>query len=128
MNQKMLIGELAERASVTARTIRHYQQLGLLGKIEQESNGFHYYTDHALERLLKINVLKRIGLSLEEIQSVIGLYFEEPTMIKGKHKVMEILAGHLKETDQKLEALSQFRVEIAANMERLQRIIDDMAP
>ncbi|MBJ6363324.1 MerR family transcriptional regulator [Paenibacillus sp. GCM10012307] len=128
MNQKMLIGELAERAGVTARTIRHYQQLGLLGEVEQESNGFHYYSEQALERLLKINVLKRIGLSLDEIQSVIDLYFEEPTMIKGKRKVIEILAGHLKETDQKLEDLSQFRLEIIGNMERLQRIIDDMTP
>ncbi|GAA3404707.1 MerR family transcriptional regulator [Paenibacillus hodogayensis] len=127
MEPKMLIGELATRAGVTPRTIRHYQQLGLLGNIEQESNGFHYYTDNALQRLHKINVLKRIGLSLDEIQSVIDLYFEEPTMIKGKQKVLEILARHLQETDAKMESLAQFRQEIQANIDRIQTIVDQMS-
>ncbi|MDF2960393.1 MAG: transcriptional regulator [Paenibacillus sp.] len=127
MKEKMLIGELARRAGVTPRTVRHYQELGLLGSVEQESNGFHYYSNESLQRLCKIDVLKKLGLSLEEIQSVIDLYFEEPTMIKGKRKVLEILAKHLEETDKKMEALGQFRQEILFNMARIQLMIDEMS-
>ncbi|AJY74813.1 MerR family transcriptional regulator [Paenibacillus beijingensis] len=127
MESKMLIGELASRAGVTPRTVRHYQQLGLLGKVEQESNGYHYYTDISLQRLLKIGVLKNVGLSLEEIQSVIDLYFEEPTMIKGKQKVLEILAKHLEEIDDKMDSLARFRQEIQFNMARIQLMIDEMS-
>jgi DNA-binding transcriptional MerR regulator len=123
----MLIGELANRAGVTPRTVRHYQQLGLLGSVVQEANGFHYYTDISLQRLLKINTLKQLGLSLEQIQSVIDLYFEEPTMIKGKRKVMEMLAQQLQETDEKMESLAKFRAEIVANMERIQSHIDELS-
>lgn len=128
MEQKMLIGELSRRAGVTPRTVRHYQQMGLLGNIEQESNGYHYYTHNSLQRLIKINTLKKLGLSLEEIESVIDLYFEEPTMIKGKRKVLEILQKHLEETDEKLESLTQFKQEILSNMARIQLMIDEMSP
>ncbi|AKG37282.1 helix-turn-helix domain-containing protein [Paenibacillus durus] len=127
MESKMLIGELARRAGVTPRTIRHYQELGLLGNVEQESNGYHYYSDESLQRLNKIDVLKKLGLSLEEIQSVIDLYFEEPSMIKGKQKVLEILSKQLKETDKKMEALDQFRQEILSNMARIQLMIDELS-
>ncbi len=123
----MLIGELARRAGVTPRTVRHYQQLGLLGNVEQQGNGFHYYTEDSLKRLYKIDMLKKLGLSLEEIQSVIDLYFKEPTMIKGKQKVLEILAKHLEETDKKMEALAQFREEIVASMARIQLMIDEIS-
>jgi DNA-binding transcriptional MerR regulator len=128
MEPKMLIGELSRRAGVTPRTVRHYQQMGLLGNIEQESNGYHYYTQNSLQRLIKINTLKKLGLSLEEIESVIDLYFEEPTMIKGKGKVLEILQKHLEETDEKLESLTQFKQEILFNMARIQLMIDEMSP
>ncbi|QWU13695.1 DNA-binding transcriptional regulator, MerR family [Paenibacillus sophorae] len=127
MESKMLIGELARRAGVTPRTVRHYQELGLLGNVEQESNGYHYYSDESLQRLYKINVLKKLGLSLEEIQSVIDLYFEETSMIKGKQKVLGILSKHLEETDRKMEALNQFRQEILNNMARIQLMIDEMS-
>ncbi|BCG57113.1 MerR family transcriptional regulator [Paenibacillus sp. URB8-2] len=127
MELKMLIGELARRAGVTPRTIRHYQELGLLGNVEQESNGYHYYSDETLQRLYKVNVLKKLGLSLDEIQSVIDLYFEEPSMIKGKRKVLEILSKHLEQTDKKMEALDQFRQEILSNMARIQLMIDEIS-
>ncbi|AHV95393.1 transcriptional regulator [Paenibacillus sabinae T27] len=127
MESKILIGELARRAGVTPRTIRHYQELGLLGNVEQENNGYHYYSDESLKRLNKIDVLKNLGLSLEEIQSVIDLYFEEPSMIKGKQKVLEILSKHLEETDKKMEALDQFRQEILSNMARIQLMVDELS-
>ncbi|MFD0586571.1 MerR family transcriptional regulator [Paenibacillus sp. GCM10027627] len=124
----MLIGELAKRASVTPRTIRHYQSLGLLGNVAQESNGFHYYSDEALQRLLKINVLKGIGLSLVEIGTVIDLYFEESTIVEGKRQVLQLLDRHLEETDAKLASLTQFRNELIQNKNRIQSIVDQMSP
>ncbi|PSO72672.1 MAG: transcriptional regulator, partial [Cyanobacteria bacterium QH_8_48_120] len=67
----MRIGELAEQAGVTPRTIRYYESLGLLEPSEREGTGFRYYTEAELARLQKINALKELGLSLEEISSVL---------------------------------------------------------
>jgi DNA-binding transcriptional MerR regulator len=121
----MRIGELAERAGVTPRTIRYYESLGLLGPSEREGKGFRYYTEVELARLQKINTLKGLGLSLEEITTVIPLYFEDPTGVQGKRKIVEILKIHLQETDEKLEALMQFRSELQANITRIQKWIDE---
>jgi DNA-binding transcriptional MerR regulator len=121
----MRIGELAQRAGVTPRTIRYYESLGLLGPSEREGGGFRYYTEAELSRLQKIQALKELGLSLEEISTVIPLYFEDPTGLQGKRKVVEILMGHLQETDEKIEALTQFRSELQANIDRIQQWIDE---
>ncbi len=121
----MRIGELAEKAGVTPRTIRYYEDLGLLSPSEREGKGFRYYTEVELARLRKIDVFKGLGLSLDEIRDCLDLYFEDPTGLRGKQKVLSILKTHLKETDEKLEALAQFRSELQANIARIQQWLDE---
>jgi len=53
--------------------------------------------------------LKNLGLSLEEIGSVIDLYFTDASGLQGKPKVLDILRSHLAETDAKLLAMQTFR-------------------
>jgi len=123
----MRIGELAEKAGVTPRTIRYYEYLGLISPSEREGTGFRYYTEVELARLRKIDALKTLGLTLEEISSIIDLFFEEPTMLLGKQKLLEILQAHLKETDEQLEALQQFRSDLQANITKIQQYIEQLS-
>jgi DNA-binding transcriptional MerR regulator len=120
----MRIGQFAQRAGVTARTVRYYESLGLLKPGEREGSGFRYYTEAELERLQKITDLKELGLSLEEIVGVIPLYFEDPTRLRGKQKILELLKLHLEETDDKIESLVQFRTELQSKINRIQQWID----
>lgn len=122
----MRIGELAEKAGVTPRTIRYYENLGLLQPSDREGKGFRYYTEAELARLQKIDCLKSLGLTLEEIASVIDLYFEGANEQKAKQKVLEILQTHLQETDDKIKALLQFRYDLQANITQLQDCIAQM--
>ncbi|WP_010525464.1 MerR family transcriptional regulator [Nesterenkonia sp. F] len=62
----MHIGELAEKTGLSHRTIRHYDDVGLLPASRTEG-GFRVYTRADLERLLVIRTLKPMGFSLEEI-------------------------------------------------------------
>jgi MerR family copper efflux transcriptional regulator len=124
VTDKLKIGEFAKRAGVTPRTVRYYESLGLLGPSEREGTGFRYYTEVELARLQKINALKELGLGLEEIATVIPLYFEDPTGVKGKRKVLEILKNHLQETEDKLDALQQFRSDLISKIDRIQQWID----
>ncbi len=121
----MRIGEFAERAGVTPRTVRYYESLGLLGPSEREGAGFRYYTDVELAILQKINIYKGLGLSLDEIAVVLPLYSEDPTGVQGKRKIVEILKSHLQEADDKIESLNQFRSELQANIDRIQQWIDE---
>ncbi len=127
MNEKIRIGELAQRAGVTPRTIRYYESLGLLGPSEREGTGFRYYTEAELAKLRKIDALKALGLTLEEIGGIIDLFFKQPTVVRGKQKLLKILQTHLKETDDKIESLAQFRSELQANIAKIQQWIDEQA-
>lgn len=122
--QGMRIGELAERARVTPRTIRYYESLGLLRPSGREPSGYRSYTEAELARLEKIDALKQLGLSLDEIQGVIDLYFTDPSGIQGKRKVIELLEGHLRETEEKIAALEGFRADLRRNIARMRQLIE----
>jgi len=121
----MRIGELAEKAGVTPRTIRYYEKLGLLSPCDREGRGFRYYTEAELARLRKIDALQSLGLSLEEIGAILDLFFEEPTLLQGKQKLLTILQTHLQETDAKLETLTQLRSDLQHHIAKIQHWIDE---
>lgn len=124
MKDKMRIGEFAEQAGVTPRTIRYYEGLGLLGPNEREGQGFRYYTETELGRLKKIEALKQLGLSLEEIGEVLPLYCDDPTGVRGKLRVLELLQQSLIETDEKIASLQRFRADLQANIDRYRQYIE----
>ena len=69
----MRIGEVAERVGVTTRTIRYYEERGLLGRDEEREKGSHrVYTDADVARLQElIRMRDLLGLSLEEIVGIV---------------------------------------------------------
>ena len=123
----MRIGELAQKAGVTPRTIRYYENLGLLSPSEREGTGFRYYTETELAKLQKIDCLKSLGLTLEEITTVIDLYFEDSTGLRGKQKVLSILQTHLRETDEKIAALTQFRLDLQTSISKIEQSIEGIS-
>ncbi|MDJ0567903.1 MAG: MerR family transcriptional regulator [Pleurocapsa sp. MO_192.B19] len=123
----MRISELAKLAGVTPRTIRYYEDLGLLQASDRQGTGFRYYTEDELERLQKINLLKTLGLTLDEISSVIPLLFEEPRKLAGKQMLLDILKGHLQAIDQQVDSLTQLRTELQERIELIQQWIDRQA-
>jgi len=124
MTGRMRIGELTQRAEVTARTVRYYEAIGLMPPGERQGAGQHYYGDEAVARLRKIDQLKRLGLSLEEIGTVIDLYFTDPSGRSPKRKVLAILRGHLAEADGKIAALEQFRAELNIHIGRFEQWLE----
>lgn len=120
----MQIGELAQRANVSHRTIHYYERIGLMKPAEREGAGYRYYDETAYQRLEKIAVLKRLGLSLDEIAAVIDLYFEDATGIKGKEKVLGILETQIVKADAQLMELTAFRRDLESNIARMKSLID----
>ncbi|MCP1492035.1 DNA-binding transcriptional MerR regulator [Peribacillus frigoritolerans] len=69
-NETLKIGELAEMANVTKRTVDYYTNLGLL-KAERSASNYRYYSVGELERLRRIEEYKRENLSLEDIKELL---------------------------------------------------------
>ncbi len=68
----MHIGGLAKRAGVNPRTIRYYEQIGVLPMSRRTQSGYREYANEDLERLGFIRNAKALGVTLEEIKEVLA--------------------------------------------------------
>lgn len=69
----MHIGEIADRTGLSLRTIRHYDEVGLIKPSGRTEGGFRLYTDDDLERFLLIRRMKPLGFSLDEMAELLGI-------------------------------------------------------
>ena len=67
------IGEVAERVGVTTRTLRYYEELGLVTPSVRSAGGSRRYTEADVARVLRIRELQAVmGFNLEEIRELLG--------------------------------------------------------
>lgn len=69
----MRIGEAAERVGLSIRTIRHYEDAGLVLPSARSEGGFRLYTDADLERLAVVKRMKPLGFSLDEMRTLLAI-------------------------------------------------------
>lgn len=69
----MHIGELAERTELSLRTIRHYDEVGLLKPSGRTDGGFRLYTERDCARLMLIRRMKPLGFALEEMAELLRI-------------------------------------------------------
>ena len=109
---ELKVGELAERTGVSIRTLHHYDDIGLLRPSRRTAAGHRLYDVADLLRLQQIVSLRRLGLSLDEIQRVI----ERP-----ETSPLSIIEAHLAKLRRQMELERKLcdRLEVLA--ERLRR-------
>jgi DNA-binding transcriptional MerR regulator len=66
----MQIGEVAQRTELSLRTLRHYDEVGLLQPSGRSDGGFRLYTEEDVDKLLVIRRMKPLGFTLEEMVGV----------------------------------------------------------
>lgn len=87
----MHIGELADRTGLSLRTIRHYDDVGLLPATARTDGGFRVYSEDDFERLMVIKQMKPLGFSLEEMAEILALLTERPNAPGPAGRLAEIL-------------------------------------
>jgi DNA-binding transcriptional MerR regulator len=65
------IGEVAERARLSLRTVRYYEEQGLVVPESRTEGGFRLYTDEQVERLLLIRQMKPLGFSIQQMRELL---------------------------------------------------------
>ena len=102
----MLIGEVAERSGVPARTIRFYEQAKVLTLPPRSSGGYRIYSDRTLAELTFIKRAQRLGFSLDEIREILGLGRAGRMPCD---RVTVLCDTHLTEIDRQMAELQAFR-------------------
>ncbi len=113
------IGEMAKRADVTVRTIRYYEELGLIAPSLRRDSSHRLYTGNDLNSLKRIKQLKNYGLTLNEIKDIFDLAANDPAGQKSK---MKLITSYVKK---RLEALER-KKKLDAYIEELEWHIEQL--
>jgi DNA-binding transcriptional MerR regulator len=120
MNDKVIsIGTLAKNLEMSQRTIRYYEEIGLLNSIKRIEGGRRVYTDADLRRMKLIKRLKIMGLTLSEMQELEAIWTIEKSNTKLLKRLSELLENHLKRLDDRIADLDILRHEITEYQERI---------
>lgn len=76
------IQQIAKLAGTTSRTLRHYDEIGLLRPSRIAANGYRHYDEDALVRLQRILLLRQLGLGLEHIAEVLAQHVDETVALR----------------------------------------------
>ncbi|MCW4458775.1 MerR family transcriptional regulator [Microbacterium sp. MPKO10] len=102
----MHIGELAERSELSLRTLRHYDEIGLLRASGRSEGGFRLYSEDDLSRLLVIRRMKPLGFSLEQMAELLEIV----DALEAEHpdaSVRDVLDTYIVDAEQRRDKLAR---------------------
>ncbi len=102
----MKISEVALKAGVTNRAIRHYEELNLI-KSNRLSNNYRVYSKEALDKVKFISRARKLGFSINECSSLISLFDNKKRKSAEVRKIAIIKSDELKRQIQELEDLQK---------------------
>ena len=123
------IGSLAKQLGITTRTIRYYEEIGLMGASKRSSGGARSYSRDDVLRIKFILKLKELGISLKEMLSLADTFdthnqnFDTITP-----KVLEILDMHIGKIDNKVAKLTSLRSDIVNYRSRISDMLQNQPP
>lgn len=120
MEDKVIsIGDLAKKLEMSQRTIRYYEEIGLLNSIKRIEGGRRVFTDADLHRLKLIKRLKIMGMTLSEMQELEAMWAIEKSTEKVLIRLLELLENHLGRLDERIADLDILRNEIKEYQDRI---------
>ncbi|MGE5283556.1 MAG: MerR family transcriptional regulator [Actinomycetota bacterium] len=113
------IGEISRLVDLSQRTIRYYEEIGLLHSVRRIENGKRVYTDDDVRRLKFINRLKVLGLSLAEMVELEKIYRKQRNNREILPKLLDILDQRAAQIDERVAQLAALKKEIREYQQRL---------
>ena len=108
MKAGLTIGELAGELQLNPKTIRYYEDVGLIPEPRRSESGYRLYSRYELERLRLIKRAKLLGLSLAEIKELVA-YAIDGHCNALEERLFSLVKAKLEEIDQKIDELVTFR-------------------
>ena len=126
----MNIGDVAERSGLPPKTIRYYEDIGLI-RPQRGANGYREFAEADAHRLAFLGRARSLGFSIEECRALLALYADET---RASADVKQMAEAHLADIDRKIADLETLRATLAHLVHRCHGdarpdcpILDDLA-
>lgn len=106
MARRMNIGEAADAAGVSAKMIRHYEQIGLVPAAPRRDSGYRQYGERDVSVLRFIRQSRQLGFSMEQIANLLGLWSDER---RASREVKALAQGHLEALEEKMREMAEMQ-------------------
>ncbi len=110
----MNIGDVAERSGLPAKTIRYYEDIGLV-RSARGANGYRDFAKADLHKLAFLGRARSLGFTIEECRGLLALYEDRE---RASADVKRLAAGHLAQVERKIDELRAMRDTLAELVER----------
>ncbi|WP_034297140.1 Cu(I)-responsive transcriptional regulator [Herbaspirillum sp. RV1423] len=102
----MNIGEAARASGVTAKMIRHYEDIGLVPKMARSDAGYRLYSERDVHLLRFIRQGRVLGFSMKQIADLMGLWLDQS---RPSRKVKQLASEHINDLDEKIRELQAMK-------------------
>lgn len=104
----MNVGNAAQRSGLPAKTIRYYEDIGLVAP-ERSQNGYRRYSDDDIHRLAFLKRARSLGFSIDECRQLMALYRDKT---RASHDVRAIAVAHVGAIEEKIRELQSMRATL----------------
>lgn len=105
----MNIGQAAQSSGVSAKMIRHYEDIGLIKKASRSSSGYRVYSENDMHILAFIRQARNLGFSIEQIRELLDLWQKKR---RTSRKVKELALKHIQELNDRIKELQDIQQAI----------------
>ena len=102
----MRIGELSRQSDLPVKTLRYYEELGLIQSVKRTEGGFRQFSPDCLPRLSFIKQAKALGLSLQEIHHILTIHDQGEMPCR---EVRHTLQDKIEDIEQRIQELNQLK-------------------
>lgn len=103
------IGQASNLTGISAKMIRHYEEVSLIPRASRTLSGYRIYNQHNIQTLLFIRHSRDLGFSIKEIANLLSLWTDKSRLSRD---VKKLSIKHIAELDQKLHLLNTMKSEL----------------
>ena len=118
-NQIIAIGDLAKIVGLTTRTLRYWEEVGIIESEERADGANRGYSPYYVRRIKFIIKLKELGLTIKEMQGLYTAYGEAKETDRMIPKLIDVLDKHIRMIDEKVAKLHSLRKDIVEYRQRM---------
>ena len=115
------IGEIASALGLTTRTIRYWEEVGIIESVPRSDGATRGFTPYYVRRIKFIIKLKELGLTIREMQELYAAYGEAKQTERMVPRLVEILDEHIEKIDEKMAKLASLRSDISSYRQHMVR-------